>query len=164
MKRLTDYAFNESISYAFSCLPDYISDALRDTHFFCGADPIFAGLHKYRTLSDDRSLREWAHITWGPYLSVPKSEKISTIVLPKLVEPLVVIHELGHALHEKIRFNLVPKPVTWYATTDKYEAFAEWFTSYYGFYGKEKMELALEDREAVYKYQQWESGNVLLSP
>jgi len=44
--------------------------------------------------------------------------------------PAVIIHELGHALHDQLDHQPEVQPVTQYARTNSHEAFAEAFTAW----------------------------------
>lgn len=58
--------------------------------------------------------------------------RVTTVVLPTLrfAEPWVILHELGHALHETVRWTFRAKPVSTYAENDHHEAFAEAFCAW----------------------------------
>ena len=61
----------------------------------------------------------------------PADRRVTTIVLPGTAwGPLLIVHEIGHALHETFDFGPHSDPVTDYARTNKHEAFAEAFTSW----------------------------------
>ena len=127
MDRLVNYKYSELIGYSFSIIPDKIVDRIKYTHFLTGTDPIYAGLHNYRDTIDNRSYRNTPHVTY-PYHQ--RISKHTTIVLPSLVAPCVVIHELGHVLDESLNFTFMSKPSTEYAKTNRGESFAEAFTSW----------------------------------
>lgn len=124
----------EPIGRALQLLPDGITRRVAHARFFAGADPLFAGLHDWETSSPpyERSYRVTAHVCWPIHLSArPAAERVSTVVLPLIEDPAVVIHELGHVLHEAIGFDChVPRPVSTYAATNHWEAFAEAFTAW----------------------------------
>jgi hypothetical protein len=68
----------------------------------------------------------------------PADRRRTTIVLPTPHYPISIVHELGHVLDEALNFDHEATPVTAYAKTDRYEAFAEAFTSWlYWGYGDE---------------------------
>lgn len=60
---------------------------------------------------------------------VPRDRRVTTVVLPtnEAFDPEVIVHELGHVLHEQLRFEPHAAAVTPYAKTDRWEAFAEAF-------------------------------------
>jgi len=137
MERIVDYKFSQLISAGFDLLPPGMANKLRYTHFFTGTSPIYAGLFDYEKASLGRSY----HTTWCvacPYhqTNLPKSLRHTTIVLPRYKEsgyplrlqPMLIVHELGHVLDEILRFDHKAEPVTKYAMRNNAEAFAEAFT------------------------------------
>lgn len=129
MKRVVGATYRTTISAAFDLLPEWLADELRGTHFLCGVDPLFVGLHGTDTTTDGRSYRDTAHVNYGFFASHrPASDRATTVALPIPVEPWVVVHELGHVVHELLRWAPSPDPVTKYAATNRWESFAEAFT------------------------------------
>jgi len=129
MRRLVGKGYATSISTALDALPTWLSDELRAVPFFCGVDPVFAGLHDFTCSDDGRNYASTAHVVYPEHLTHrPRNERQATIVLPEVESPWVVIHELGHILHERLGFPPAPEPVTGYAATNVFEAFAEAFT------------------------------------
>lgn len=105
-----------------------------DCDFFTGTDPLFAGLHHYEAGADLRSYRETAHVAWVHHQKKrrPSSERRTTVVLPTRTDahPWVIVHELGHVLHESLGFRWVADPTTEYSRRDVYEGFAEAFSGW----------------------------------
>lgn len=124
MKRISGSGYNEAISTAFDMLPGWLAELLTDTHFLCGVNPVFAGLHSSETAEDGRSYSNTAHAAFRHHTA----DGSTTVVLPVVVPPWVVIHELGHVLDELLGWPPVPEPITKYAQTNRLEAFAEAFT------------------------------------
>ena len=135
MERVTDYAYAEAISAAYQLLPPAIAERVRHVHFLVGADPLAAGLHFTEVTQDGRSYRETPHCVYPFHqLHLPRARRHTTIVLPAAWRPAlrnpklatrVVVHELGHVLHEVLGFEYEAKPVNAYAQRDYLEAFAE---------------------------------------
>lgn len=99
--------------------------------FLCGVDPVFAGLHDYIDTSDGRSYRDTAHCVHEMHQQhMPRARRRTTIVLPQPRHAVVIVHELGHALDEALGFPHIAQPVSDYARTNRWEAFAEAFTSW----------------------------------
>ena len=132
MNRVPNQAYAEVIGEALSVIPDRIRERLSGVHFVCGVDPAFVGLHQYdkTSVGDSRPYSETAHCCYWWNLNRPASDRPTTIVLPKLPAPWVVVHELGHALDYVTGFNHRAAPVTDYARTNRMEAFAEAFTAW----------------------------------
>lgn len=135
MLRINGSGHRDSIAAALELLPDWLADDLRGTHFLCGADPVFVGLHNFQDTQDGRAYRDAAHVAYSfhqPWR--PASDRITTVVLPIVEEPWVVVHELGHVLDGLLvrdghrSWCPTPEPVSWYAATNRWEAFAEAFT------------------------------------
>ncbi len=76
-----------------------------------------------------------AHCCYASHLRLPRDRRTTTIVIPVLDDPSMVVHELGHALDEVTGFAHVAAPVTDYARTNRMEAFAEAFVAWTHFYG-----------------------------
>ena len=138
MYRVTGLGYSELISYAFGIIPKGIVDKIRYTHFLCGVDPVYVGLHSYVDTKDNRSYCNTAHVAYPYHQSLPKYLQHTTVVLPNLVSLDVIVHELGHVLDESLGFRHTAEPVTEYAKVDRGEAFAEAFTSWlFWGYGKD---------------------------
>jgi hypothetical protein len=99
--------------------------------FACGVDPLFAGLHRFEDASYGRSYRDTAHCVHPHHqMHLPADRRQTTIVIPKVLTPDHIVHELGHVLHERLQWEPIAEPVSWYARTNHHEAFAEAFTSW----------------------------------
>ena len=112
------------VCFAVSALPELLRERLAHVDFFAGSDPVFAGLHGFRDASLGRSYREVAHFCYPEHVGGGNP----TVVSPSPEHPVVVVHELGHALHELFRDAPIPPPVSTYAGQNAQEAFAEAFT------------------------------------
>lgn len=132
-QRITTQTHAEVIAGAIELLPGSLDEHLAHVAFFT-ADPIAAGLHSNERAEDGRSFREIAHHSDGWALPRPLSERRSTVVMPTVVSygvgVITVVHELGHALHEKLDWEPRSKPTTEYAHLNDWEAFAEAFTAW----------------------------------
>jgi hypothetical protein len=120
----------EAIGHALTLIPSGIRRRLAHVRFIAGVDPVFIGLHRFAETGDRRSYRDTAHAVYPCHLTNrPADDRGTGVVLPVPQDPEIVVHELGHALHEAIGFDChTPTPVTEYAKTDTWEAFAEAFT------------------------------------
>jgi hypothetical protein len=131
MNRQTNHRFALAIDEAlritrrfhrYTAIPD----------FLCGVDPRFAGLHRFDETDDGRSYGATAHCVYPHHqLHMSAARRRTTIVLPEPAPPWVIVHEYGHALHEALNFDHDATPVTAYAQTNRFEAFAEAFTAYF---------------------------------
>jgi hypothetical protein len=132
MTRIRTQRDAEPIAHALTILPSGIRARLAHVQFVAGVDPIFTGLHNYATTTDGRSYGDTAHVAYPFHLThLPRAQRITTVVLPAPEEPWIVVHELGHALDDSIGFDRHEvQPVTDYAKTDRWEAFAEAFTAW----------------------------------
>lgn len=121
----------EPIGHALSLLPSGIAYRLSHVRWVAGVDPVYAGLTPLADTACGRSYRSTAHVCWPYHLTHrPKVEQVTTVMLPVAEEPWVIVHELGHALHEMIDYEHVAAPVTSYAERDVWEAFAESFAAW----------------------------------
>lgn len=126
MNRIFSAAYAEPIAEAFALIPARLAARLGRVHFLTDTDPIWAGLHTFAITNDGRSYRETAHCCY-PFHTVDGS---TTVVIPKPVEPWVIVHELGHALDETLGFQHTARPCTAYAAANRFEAFGEAFTAF----------------------------------
>ena len=97
-------------------------------------DPVFAGLHTFTEMSHQRSYRTVAHACYPEHTS----DRRLTVVMPMAERRRVAIHELGHILHWNLQrlaggWDRLPhfEPVSDYAASDDWEAFAEAFTAWF---------------------------------
>lgn len=128
--RVPDHRYGEAIACAYAVMPSAIRLRLASVRFLCGVDPRFAGLHAYGDTTDGRSYGVTAHCCYPFNVKRPRAERATTIVLPEPEPPVVIVHELGHAFDGCIGFEHEADPVTTYAETNRYEAFAEAFTAW----------------------------------
>lgn len=133
--RVHGRGWREAIGIALDAIGPTMRDRLGHVRFVAGVDPVFAGVHAFATTKDGRSYRDTAACCYPFHLLGPADRRVTTIVLPgkarqRPSDAFVIVHELGHALDELTGFEHVAKPVTEYAKTDRYEAFAEAFTSW----------------------------------
>lgn len=130
MDRVHASGFRAPIEAALRLIPATLQDFV-SADFACGLDPIFVGLHQYEETDDGRSYRDTAHCVYLHHqLHLPRARRRTTVVLPEPVVPEVVVHELGHVLHERLDWGHTASPVSWYAEANWCEAFAEAFTSW----------------------------------
>lgn len=130
MNRCHGAGYREAITAAHRLIPERLHPLLA-ADFACGIDPVFAGLHHYERASYGRSYRTTSHVTYGFHQHhMPPTQRATTVVLIDPEHPRVIVHELGHVLHERLRFDPAPEPVTRYAAGDRWEAFAEAFTAW----------------------------------
>lgn len=141
LERIPEQRYADAIAHAFELLPALVGERLAHVKFLC-ADPIAAGLHTQEDTNDDRSLHDTAHICWAQTVERAAADRVTTVVLPRYYSNRettagVLVHELAHALHETLRWEPWPRPVSEYAQKNKYEAFAEaatawWVPAHYG--------------------------------
>ena len=120
----------EAIGVAVDVVGQRIMARLPHLQFVAGVDPLFAGIHGFMRTDDGRSHRETACCCYPHHLLGPADRRVTTILLPSIEHPRTVVHEIGHALHATYDFEPNPTPVTAYARTNRWEAFAEAFTSW----------------------------------
>lgn len=124
--------YGQAIGAALDVIPVAVVRRLEHVRFVCGVDPVFAGLHRYGDTGDGRSYAVTAHCCYRFHLDGPADRRVTTVVLPVPADATVpvIVHELGHALHEVVGLDHVAVPVSAYATTNTWEAFAEAFTAW----------------------------------
>lgn len=124
--RVPDRRWSELIGHARLLLDQVgLGWAVDHARFVCGIDPTFAGLHRYTAASYGRDYATTAHACYPHHLTRPAADRVPTVVLPVLVTPATVVHEVGHLLHWHLALGPVAAPVNWYAATSPEEAFAE---------------------------------------
>lgn len=128
--RIHGRGHREALAVALSVVGPRIMARMPYLQFVAGVDPVFAGVHGYETTKDGRSYRGTAACCYPFNMLGPADRRVTTIVMPSVLHPIHIVHEIGHALHETLDFDPEPPPVTAYARTDKFEAFAEAFTSW----------------------------------
>ncbi len=125
--------YHNEIERTLSTLPEGIRARVEHADFFCGTSPIAAGLHGHRATSDGRSYDVTGHCVWLRHqLALPADRRRTTIVLPTLEVATyrVILHELGHVVHEQTAYVNAVVPITKYAETSHFEAFAEAFCAW----------------------------------
>lgn len=134
MDRVKAGGYSALLEAAYARIPVELHRWIRPD-FFCGSDPVFAGLHSYEDTVDERSYHNIAHVVhpyhqWG----ISKANRCTTVVLPRVASLSTLVHELGHVLDDQIARQVGKywncKPVTQYAQTDGFEAFAEAFSAW----------------------------------
>jgi hypothetical protein len=126
-------------------LPNGIRRRLGTIPLLIGVDPIWAGLHRYEDTGDGRSRRNCSHVSYDFGQALPASLRETTVVLANgdADRVLVVLHELGHVLDQRIGFDRPAfKPLDAYAATHHVEAFATAFQAW-----ATRREVGLEDAE-----------------
>lgn len=122
--------YSEVIGAARDLIPNDIHGLILP-HYLCGVDPLFVGLHNYQDTDDGRSYRETLHVAYDFHqVGLARSHRRTTVVLPHKPVLEHLVHELGHVLDENLGFRHAPDPVSEYAHTNRYESFAEAFTSW----------------------------------
>lgn len=134
MDRVKAGGYSALIEAAYGIVPMELHPLVR-ADFLCGSDPLFVGLHGHRDASYGRSYATTMHVAYSHHQAgLAKDQRCTTVVIPvepKRVGVRQVVHELGHVLHESLlRWEHDAEPVSWYAKTNRYEAFAEAFTSW----------------------------------
>lgn len=147
LDRIPNRQFSAAIGAALATVPVRIRDRLAHVRFVCGVDPIFAGIHDFAQSADGRSYRTTAHCCYPSHLIGPADRRTTTVVLPTVVPPYVIVHELGHALDHVVGFSHNARPVTAYARTNRQEAFAEAFTAWLYHYGDQ--DIARSDKATL---------------
>lgn len=120
MRRYGSAAQANEIAIAFGVIGPRWRERLGHVEFLCGVDPAWAGLHATGKTLDGRSYSDTAHCVY-PWHTGDRS---TTIALPVFEPYPVVIHELGHAVHQRYAFDHEAVPVCEYAQRDSMEAFA----------------------------------------
>lgn len=131
--RINAPGWREPIAEAERIIGPGIMRRLSGICYVAGVSPVFAGIHRYTHTYDGRSYNDTPHVAYPFHIIGPADRKQTTICLPtharhQWIDTLNIIHELGHALHETIAFNHNAHPVSDYAKTNQWEAFAEAFT------------------------------------
>lgn len=143
MDRVRTFAERGAISAVVARLPAAIQRRLDGVHFVSNLSPRFLGLHRYEETTDERFYDTTSHVAWEVHQSgLRRAERRTTVVLQdgNAFDPLIVLHELGHALDERLGFVSV-RPDTWtprlrirpldsYAASAPWEAFATGFQSW----------------------------------
>lgn len=152
MNRLAPGGYSALVEAAYGLIPARLHHLIQ-ADWLTGVDPVFAGLHDYLDMSYGRSYRTTAHVAYDFHQLLPTARRRTTVVMPSLVAVRTLVHELGHVLHERLRFEPSPQPVTEYAATDRFEAFAEAFAAWAlplgHSYGAAKDQLYEGDRATV---------------
>jgi hypothetical protein len=145
MQRIVSAQYSELIGYALDVLPPAIRWRLRHVEFLTGLDPRWVGLHN--EADEDWDWSTVAHCAYPHHTS----DQSTTIVLPVIRQPWVVVHELGHALHATIGWEHEAVPVTDYAWTDRHEAFADAFVASLFWFGVRDIFMRDEPTRALFQ-------------
>ena len=131
MNRIGSWRWNGAIDMAREALPQKAWAMVKHIHWFVDCDPIWAGLHRYKATPDGRSYRDLSHfVPVNCQCAFPRSDRWPTVVLLGEPNPVVVTHELGHALSDALGYIPHCAPVSAYAQTNDTEAFAEALVAY----------------------------------
>ena len=110
-----------------------IFDIIGDFDHITNYSPNFLGIHDFEYAQDGRLFKYTSHVCYSYHqLSLPKSDRKTTLVLIHDEDQDIYLHELGHVIHERI-FNLDNlgfKPLDDYASTNHLETFATTFQSF----------------------------------
>ena len=130
MDRLVNNDYALAIQAGRAMYPDNLKP-FTACHFLTGTDPVFAGLHTFTEATYGRSMRDTAHCAYPTHqLGLPKSRRVTTVVLPVPETPETVVHELAHVMHRALRWLPTTTDVSWYAETNRFESFAEAVTAW----------------------------------
>lgn len=139
MDRAHGRGFGAVIEAGLALVPAAVHPLLA-CDWLTGTDAVFAGLHRYGgsfTYTDasgtfSYTYQENPHTVYPHHQRhLPKDRRVTTVVLPRVFRPDVVVHELGHVLHQRLDWrHHAQRRVTDYAHRDAWEAFAEAFTSW----------------------------------
>ncbi len=98
-------------------------------------DPIASGLHRFHDAGYGRSYRDTSHVCYPWHIDGHADRRLATVVA--IGEPggtrldvTDMVHELGHIVDWMTGFSRDCTPVSWYAETNRAEAFAEAFTAH----------------------------------
>jgi hypothetical protein len=116
---------SEEVGAALDLFPEHLRERLK-FDVFCG-DPVAAGVADYDISGPTlgRSPRNTAHVLY-PWRSF---DRRTTIVVPGPREVATWVHEIAHVLDLEMEFKVDAQPVSWYAGTNRQEAFAEFVTA-----------------------------------
>jgi hypothetical protein len=135
MERVRTQREREAIGAVWNNLPKSILDRLGGVGIISNIPAWYIGLHPYRDTTDGRSYDNTSHVVFEVHQELPRSQRQSTIMLldNDAFDPLVILHEIGHALDERlglVSFDLSMRPLTNYAKTNCLEAFATGFQAW----------------------------------
>lgn len=137
MRRVPAGGWAELLDSAFALLPDGMRTRVQHVDFLCGVSPHFAGIvddNTYPAPFEGYAWADVAHVLFADHqVLIPRDRRRATVYLPAQVlrwrrapwRLSLVVHELGHVLHEAVGFEHDAVPVTDYARRDRWEAFAE---------------------------------------
>lgn len=153
VNRIRTHEIGSAIGRGLSFIPEPIRGLCPPAWF--EGDDVFTGLSWETTGLLGRSSRSTTHVNYPWHMLGPADRRRTTVVLREDVAltPAVVVHEWAHVLDERLRFEHLAKPVSWYAEMNRMEAFAEAFTAWVlpfgNGYGAEKDHLYDTDRATV---------------
>lgn len=129
MGKVLTYEWNEAINAAMQFIPAPYRE-MCVAYWVIGVSPIRAGVHAYRDTDDGRSFENTAHVAYPHHLSRKRPDSLPVVIVPErpistLRDVATVVHELGHVAHWALGFGPELGPVSDYAKTNRWEAFAE---------------------------------------
>jgi hypothetical protein len=140
MNRSPSRRQHPAIRHAASLLPSNLSGLARRPDYLLEVSPLFVNLHHHEMSVHGIGYDQLAHVAELMHQEhLPRDKRRPTVVLPIPEEPWVIVHELGHVLHEwMFTHPTSPAPGMWipyidvtgYAGTDPYERFAEAFRTW----------------------------------
>lgn len=122
-------AVRSNLSSGFNALLDGVD-------FIGDHSSIFLGLNHVEKTQDNRKYCDTSHVIYRHFEnSEPRSRKKTTIVLCEddsewWYKRLVILHEIGHAIHERVDFITGLTPLDSYAERNTHETFATAFQSF----------------------------------
>ena len=169
--RIPNSIVSSMIEAAYASIPSRLASYLSHVDFFCGTDPIWAGLIQEGSdnpAKGGRSFRDTWCTVYSHHLLLPKDKCKTTIMIPKLSRYeretfwgiYSICHELGHVLDEKLGWVHQTSPITKYAHTSREEAFAEMFCYWLGFYTEGTL-LTISNTQTVALFNALKAGNAI---
>jgi hypothetical protein len=116
---------SEDVGVALDLFPEHLRERLKFDVFV--GDPVFSGISWYGNglTKDGRSYHDTQHVGYPWHFRDGRT----TMVLQKPCGIAFTVHELAHVLDFSFDFEVPVKPVTLYARTNRYEAFADAVTA-----------------------------------
>lgn len=134
MHRFRDRRDACAVRSVLDALPRPIRDRFRAVRIVSGYDPAYLGIHALGVASDGRAYATTSHCAWPHNLMHrPADDRTTTVFLAgeDARNPLIVLHELGHALDWALGWYAKPvRPLDGYAARTRREAFATAFQAW----------------------------------